>query len=198
MSAYPPTARKIPKNLSPNAPNLTSRPSATATGATIRPSSDRRERSCSLGSVRGSGAVTGSRLRSRSGTPPRGYPALRGPRERRSLRAEAVRSLAAPKATPLGFCPAEGGDPSRGIPLLRNPAWRASLGALADPLLAADVELLLPERHRLFEGVDRLAAGVERRRAMRRRDGDDDTRLADLDRSDAVVDRDVDHVVPVA
>ncbi len=61
MSAYPPTARKIPKNLSPKAPNLTSTPSATTIGATIRPRSDGRERLCSLGSVCGSGAVTGSR-----------------------------------------------------------------------------------------------------------------------------------------
>src|SRR4029079_19043315 len=69
--------------------------------------------------------------------------------------------------------------------------------SLPDPFLAADVELLLPERHRCLGVVDRLASGVDRRRTVRRRDGDDDARLADLDRPDAMVDRDVDHLLPV-
>ena len=47
-----------------------------------------------------------------------------------------------------------------------RPAARAtSLGTAADPLLAALVDLLLPERDRLLERVDRLGAGGERGQA---------------------------------
>src|SRR5204863_107158 len=63
--------------------------------------------------------------------------------------------------------------------------------ASADPLLAACVDLLLPQRNRLLERVDRLAAGRERCRPVRRRDGDDDARLADLYAADPVMDRDL-------
>src|SRR5213083_1669220 len=70
-------------------------------------------------------------------------------------------------------------------------AWRLrQLRPFPDPFLAADVELLLPERDRLFQRVDRLAARVERSSAVRRRDGNDDTRLSDLHTADAVMDRD--------
>src|SRR5436189_1458814 len=63
--------------------------------------------------------------------------------------------------------------------------------ASADPFLAACVDLLLPQRNRLLERVDRLAAGLERCRPVRCRDGDDDARLADLYAADPVVDRDL-------
>src|SRR6476620_7053632 len=60
----------------------------------------------------------------------------------------------------------------------------------ADPLLAARVDLLLPERHPFLELVDRVTAGGERVAPMRRRHGDHHRRLADPDAADAVVDRD--------
>src|SRR5439155_3945867 len=56
----------------------------------------------------------------------------------------------------------------------------AVLRASADPLLAALVELLLPERHALLERVDHVFARGEGVLAVRRRDGDRHTRFADL------------------
>ena len=41
---------------------------------------------------------------------------------------------------------------------------RLILGLASDPFLAAHVDLLLPQRHRALEGVDRLGAGCERAR----------------------------------
>ena len=46
------------------------------------------------------------------------------------------------------------------------------LGAAADPFFAALVDLLLPERHRLLERVDRLLHAARAAGAVRRRDGD--------------------------
>ena len=67
-------------------------------------------------------------------------------------------------------------------------AWWASspLRAAADPLLAARVELLLPERHLRLERLDRVGACRQRVLPVRRRDGDRDARLADLDAPEAV------------
>src|SRR3954451_5080730 len=67
--------------------------------------------------------------------------------------------------------------------------------ALADPLLAARVDLLLPQRDGVLERVDRLLARRERVGAVRARYGDHDARLADLDAAGAVVDRDLLDVV---
>src|SRR4051812_46335953 len=70
-------------------------------------------------------------------------------------------------------------------------AWRLrQLRPLPDPFLAAGVELLLPERDRLLQGVDRLAACVERSSPMGRRDSDDDACLSDLHPAYAVMNRD--------
>src|SRR4051812_6722480 len=63
-----------------------------------------------------------------------------------------------------------------------------NLRTAPDPLLAALVDLLLPERHALLERVDRVLAGGERVGPVRRRDGDHDARLADAHPADAVVD----------
>src|SRR6266511_1313915 len=68
-------------------------------------------------------------------------------------------------------------------------------GPAADPLLAALVDLLLPERNCPLEPVYRLRARSERRSAMRRRDRDGDALLTDVDTADAVMDRDLAHVV---
>src|SRR4051812_24867037 len=65
-----------------------------------------------------------------------------------------------------------------------------NLRTAPDPLLAALVDLLLPERHALLERVDRVLARCERVGAVRRGDGDHDARLADADPADAVVDGD--------
>src|SRR5205823_3689424 len=73
----------------------------------------------------------------------------------------------------------------------------ARLRAPPEPLLAALVDLLLPERHRLLERVDRVLARRQRVVAVRRRDGDRDARLADLDPADPVVDRDRPELVPL-
>jgi hypothetical protein len=75
--------------------------------------------------------------------------------------------------------------------MLLNPAS----GAASDPLLAALVELLLPEGYPLLERVDRVLARGQRLLPVRRRDGDDDARLTDLDASCTVVDRDLAEVV---
>src|SRR6266487_2251147 len=64
------------------------------------------------------------------------------------------------------------------------------LRTASDPLLAAFVELLLPERHSFLERVDRVLARGERVLAVWRGDGDHDARLADLDAARAVVDGD--------
>src|SRR2546429_2806079 len=72
---------------------------------------------------------------------------------------------------------------------------RPELGPLADPLLAALVDLLLPERHADLERVDRLLTGGERVLPVRRRHGDHDARVADADAAHAVVDRDLGQLV---
>src|SRR5207342_1347089 len=59
-------------------------------------------------------------------------------------------------------------------------------GPAADPLLAALVDLLLPEGDVDLEGVDRVLAGGERVVAVGRGDGDGDARLADPQAADAV------------
>src|SRR5207247_7280770 len=50
--------------------------------------------------------------------------------------------------------------------------------------------------HLSLEGVDRVLARGQGVLAMRRGDGDDDARLADLDAARAMVDRDLAEVVP--
>src|SRR5262249_39075309 len=55
-----------------------------------------------------------------------------------------------------------------------------SSGPLRDPLLAAGVQLLLPDRDADLEPVDRLLAGGQRGVAVRGRDGDHHRGLADL------------------
>src|SRR5215210_3484968 len=77
---------------------------------------------------------------------------------------------------------------ARAAPLCAGPCVASR--ALADPFLAALVHLLLPERHRLLERVDRVLARCQCVLAVRRGDGDHDARLADAERADAVVDRD--------
>src|SRR4026207_1976775 len=69
------------------------------------------------------------------------------------------------------------------------------LGTAADPLLAALVELLLPERHLAFERVDCFLARGKCVLPVWRRDGDHDAGLADPDPARAVVDRDLAEVV---
>src|SRR6266851_1995263 len=81
------------------------------------------------------------------------------------------------------------------LPLLVAARLGANLGTAADPLLAALVELLLPERHLVLEEVDRVLARGQCVLAMRRGDRDDDARLADLDATRAMVDRDLAEVV---
>src|SRR5690242_5295664 len=54
------------------------------------------------------------------------------------------------------------------------------------PYLAVLEVLLLPDRHRLLQGVDREAAGVEGRTPVRRGDRDHHARLPDLEAADAV------------
>src|SRR5215218_6688267 len=78
---------------------------------------------------------------------------------------------------------------------LRACEWCLNLRSASDPLLAAFVDLLLPERHPLLERVDRVLARGEGILAMLSRDGDDDGCLSDLDPAGAVVDRDLQHVV---
>src|SRR5688572_11643524 len=51
-------------------------------------------------------------------------------------------------------------------------------------------ELLLPDRDNLLQPVDRILARVERRAAVRRRDDDRDTRLANVHMAEPVNDRD--------
>src|SRR5688572_5668511 len=51
-------------------------------------------------------------------------------------------------------------------------------------------ELLLPDRDNLLQPVDRILARVERRSAVRRRDDDRDTRLANVHMTEAVNNRD--------
>src|SRR2546425_10656042 len=64
------------------------------------------------------------------------------------------------------------------------------------PDLAVLEVLLLPNGHRALERVDRVLAGLERLRAVRRRHGDEHARLADLEPADAVEHRDAAHPGP--
>src|SRR5205085_1299517 len=95
-------------------------------------------------------------------------------------------------ATRLGLAQRRRGRRARKLAAdTRAPHQTAALTSrpAPDPLLAALVDLLLPERHRRLESVDRLLAGGESGLPVWRRDGDQDAGLADLDPSDAVVDR---------
>src|SRR5581483_5785241 len=88
--------------------------------------------------------------------------------------------------------------PGRHVYTLRRAAHVALLAgsaSLADPLLAAHVDLLLPQRHARLERVDRVLAGGERVRAVRGGDGDDDARLPHGHDAHAVVDGDLHEVV---
>src|SRR5262249_20884358 len=90
-------------------------------------------------------------------------------------RADGVKSSLAQLAdetggAPVGWSPR--GPPRTGASATSRPP--------AEPLLAALVDLLLPERHRLLERVDCVLAGGEGILAVRSRDGDRDARLADL------------------
>ena len=67
----------------------------------------------------------------------------------------------------------------------------------ADPLLTADVQLLLPERHGLLERVDRVAAGVERGTRCAAETAIT-TLVSPISTPDAVVDRDREDVVTLA
>src|SRR2546423_13985274 len=71
----------------------------------------------------------------------------------------------------------------------------ADLRPAPDPLLAALVGLLLPERDALLERVDRVLARGERVLTVRGGDRDHDARLADLDSPRAVMDGDLAEVV---
>src|SRR6266571_2278768 len=83
-------------------------------------------------------------------------------------------------------------------PVLAVPRKGQWSGALADPLLAALVDLLLPQRDGLLERVDRLAEGCQSVGSVRGRNGDRDARLPDLDPPEAVADGDSAEVVPLA
>src|ERR1051325_10548473 len=107
---------------------------------------------------------------------------------RMGVGAERVRRILEPRAR-LGHARRRRGGPG-GAGNARRRAARGASGPAADPLLAALVDLLLPERHRLLERVDRLAAGGQRSLAVRGGDRDRDARRADLDAPDTVVDRD--------
>ena len=61
----------------------------------------------------------------------------------------------------------------------------------AQPGRAVGIMLLLPDRHDLFDPLDRVPTGVERGVAMRGRHADDDARLPDRQRPDAMDDGDV-------
>src|SRR6266851_5386935 len=65
----------------------------------------------------------------------------------------------------------------------------------SDPHLTALEVFLLPDRHDFLEPVDRKSACLERLRAMRRRDRDRNRRLADIDESDSMLNRDA-HNLP--
>src|SRR3990172_4398147 len=76
-----------------------------------------------------------------------------------------------------------GADGSSATSLDRLAAQRLAL----DPDLAALPYLLLPDRDGLLEPVDKVVAGLERRLAVRRGDGDEKRRLADLQAARAVL-----------
>src|SRR3990172_7264889 len=80
-----------------------------------------------------------------------------------------------------------GGDGSSATSLGRLAAHRLAL----DPHLAALPDLLLPDRDDLLEAIDEVVAGLERFPAVRRGDGDERRRLADLQAAGAVLHRDV-------
>src|SRR5260221_1562722 len=75
---------------------------------------------------------------------------------------------------------------------MRVDSWRCEKDCLCGknfsfgPCRAVAEELLLPDRHSALEGVDSEAAGVERGRAMRRADDDEDGDLADFEPPEAV------------
>src|SRR6185437_242228 len=68
-------------------------------------------------------------------------------------------------------------------------------GLTSDPHLSALEVFLLPDRHDFLETIDREAAGLERLRAMGRRDRDRYRGLADIDPADAMAYRDT-HDLP--
>src|SRR3990170_5320798 len=80
-----------------------------------------------------------------------------------------------------------GADGSSATSLDRLAAQRLAL----DPDLAALPDLLLPDRHDLLEPVDQVVTGLERLPAVRRGDGDEERRLADLQAARAVLHRNV-------
>ena len=106
-----------------------------------------------------------------------------------------LRRRHAEAGSPTLTAAAEASEPSRGGRVRRPPRHPSRSRSSPDPLLAALVDLFLPERHRDLQLVDRLVAGGESVAAMRRGDGDDDARLADVDSADAVVDRDLAQLV---
>ena len=77
--------------------------------------------------------------------------------------------------------------PPRRVTLTSSPdAYRGRVHPLARPV---DVVLALPDRHALLELLDHVAARVVRGAAMRMRDGDRDARLAELERTEPMLDR---------
>jgi hypothetical protein len=72
---------------------------------------------------------------------------------------------------------------------------RRGLRTPPDPLLAAHVDLLLPERHVALGSIDRLLAGCERVPAMGSRDCDRGTGVAHVADADPVRDRNAAEVV---
>src|SRR5258707_13078613 len=73
---------------------------------------------------------------------------------------------------------------------------RGPSGPAADPLLAALVDLFLPERHALLQLVDRVLTRRERVLAGGGRDRDHHRGLPDPDTSDTMMDRDRGQLVP--
>src|SRR6266511_3661834 len=129
----------------------------------------------------------------RSGGPTRGRlePSRRPDSNRGHLHYEGPALLLPSRLPPEGVLP---------VPEARNFGLRAASntasGAASDPLLAALVHLLLPERDSLLERIDRVLACGEGVLAVWRGDGDHDGGLADLDAAGTVVDRDLADVVP--
>src|SRR5207247_10724539 len=79
------------------------------------------------------------------------------------------------------------GSPRSRITLAAGTGVTSVMLALpADPLLAVRPALLLPDRHRLLDAIDHRAAGLERFRAMRRRAGDGNRRVADHEVAEAM------------
>src|SRR5436309_11526232 len=69
--------------------------------------------------------------------------------------------------------------------------------AAFDPIRTVVVELLFPDRHDLLQGIDREAAGLESRAAVRRCDDYSNAALAEFQAPQAVQNSDLMNVEPL-